>query len=136
MRQGLHWADGPFRGHQVKGASTAYPDKLTVAEHSIDQGCRIQFHNSSILATKTGFMDRLVREAIETELHHYNINRENRFCLSKSWTPLVGSLKLSGHDPGPLGDGVPTLALTHALFTVNNLPLLRSYEISLCSRPI
>jgi hypothetical protein len=24
MRQSLHWADGPFRGHQVKGASRAH----------------------------------------------------------------------------------------------------------------
>jgi hypothetical protein len=29
------------------------PDKSAIAEHSIDQGHWIQFHNSSILATKT-----------------------------------------------------------------------------------
>jgi hypothetical protein len=52
-------------------------------------------------------MDRIVREAIEIELPPYNINREGGFCLSKSWKPLIGSLKLSGHDPGILGDGVP-----------------------------
>jgi hypothetical protein len=56
-----------------------------VAEHSIDQGHRIQYHNSSILANKTRYMDRIVREAIEIELHPYNINREDGFCLSKSW---------------------------------------------------
>jgi hypothetical protein len=27
-------------------------------------------------------MDRIVREAIEIELHLYNINRDGRFCLS------------------------------------------------------
>jgi hypothetical protein len=71
-----------------------HPEKPAVAEHSIDQGHRIHFHNSSILATKTRYMDRIVREAIEIELHPYNINREGGFYLTKSWKPLIGSLKL------------------------------------------
>jgi hypothetical protein len=111
VRQGLHWADGPFCGHQVKGESTAHPtrtsDKSAVAEHSIDQEHRIPFHNSSILSTKTRHMGRTIREAIEIELHPYNINREGDFCLSKSQKPLIGTLKLSGHDPGTLGNAVP-----------------------------
>jgi hypothetical protein len=56
---------------------------------------------------KSRYMDRIVREAIEIELHTYNINREGDFCLNKSWKPLIGSLKLSGHDPRTLGDSVP-----------------------------
>jgi hypothetical protein len=71
-----------------------HPDKSAVAEHSIDQGHRIQFHNASILATKTRYMDRTVMEAIEIELHPYNINREGGFFLSKSWKPIIGSLKI------------------------------------------
>jgi hypothetical protein len=84
-----------------------HPDKSAVAEHSINQGLCIQLQNSSILTTKTRYMDRIVREAIEIELHPYNINREGGFCLSKSWKPLIGSLKLSGHEPRTLGDAVP-----------------------------
>jgi hypothetical protein len=84
-----------------------HPDNSAEAEHSIDQGHCIQFHNASILATKTRYMDHIVREAIEIELHPYNINREGGFCLSKSWKPLISSLKLSGHDPRTLGDVVP-----------------------------
>jgi hypothetical protein len=38
---------------------------------------------------------------------NYNINREGGFCLSESWKPLIGSLKLSGYDPRTLGDTVP-----------------------------
>jgi hypothetical protein len=52
-------------------------------------------------------MDHIVREAIEIELHSYNINREGGFCLSKSWKPLIGSLKFSGQYPKTLGDAVP-----------------------------
>jgi hypothetical protein len=52
-------------------------------------------------------MDRIVREAIEIELHPYNINREGGFLLSKSWKDHIGSLKLSGPDPSTLGDAVP-----------------------------
>jgi hypothetical protein len=84
-----------------------HPDKSAVAEHSIDQGHRIQFHDASILATKTRYMDRIVRKAIEIEFHPYNINREGGFCLSKSWKPLFVSLTFSGHDPRALGDTVP-----------------------------
>jgi hypothetical protein len=40
-------------------------------------------------------MDRIVREAIEIELLPF-INREGGFFISKSWKPLIGSLKLLG----------------------------------------
>jgi hypothetical protein len=71
------------------------------------EGHRSQFHNSSIIATNTRYMDSTVREAVEIELRPYNINREGGFCLSKSWKPLIGYLKLSGHDQRTLGDAVP-----------------------------
>jgi hypothetical protein len=60
------------------------------SEYSINQAHRIQFH-------KTGYMDHVVREAIETELRHYNMNKDGVFCLSKSCKPFIFSLKLSGH---------------------------------------
>jgi hypothetical protein len=61
-----------------------HPEKSAVAEHNIDQGNCIPFHSSSILATKTRYMDRIVREAIEIELNPYNINRESGFCRMAS----------------------------------------------------
>jgi hypothetical protein len=38
-------------------------------------------------------MDRIVKEAIEIQLHSKNMNRVVGFCLSKSWKPLICSLK-------------------------------------------
>jgi hypothetical protein len=41
-------------------------------------------------------MDRIIREAIEIELNPYNMNKEEGFCLSKSWKPLICTLKYPG----------------------------------------
>jgi hypothetical protein len=47
-----------------------------------------------ILATKTRYMDRIIKEAIEIELHPDSMNRE-----VGSWKPLIYSLKIPpGHD--------------------------------------
>jgi hypothetical protein len=45
-------------------------------------GYHIQFHNTSILATKTQYMYRIVREAIQIELHPNNMKREVGFLLA------------------------------------------------------
>jgi hypothetical protein len=86
-----------------------HPDKSAVAEHSINLGHCIQLQNTTILSTKPRYKDRIIREAIEIELHPNNMNREDGFCLSKSWKPLICSLKdhrkPHQHDGG---SGVPT----------------------------
>jgi hypothetical protein len=103
-----------------------------VAEHSVDLGHRILFDNTSVLATKTWYMDRIVREAIEFELHPNNMNRDVDFCLSKSWKHLICSLKnLPEHDTRStlrrsctLGSLVPRLSGQCPLGNGTSLPPL------------
>jgi hypothetical protein len=66
----------------------ADPKKSAVAEHSIN----LDHQNTSILAKKSRCMDRIIRKAIEIELHP-NINREDGFSLSRSWKPLIRDLR-------------------------------------------
>jgi hypothetical protein len=72
-----------------------HPDKSAVAEHCVDSGHRILFHNTSILATKTRHMARIVMESTEAELHPNSMNTDVAFCLGKSWKPLISFLKKS-----------------------------------------
>jgi hypothetical protein len=97
----MYWVARPLRGHKVKKTSTHVRleqlYKSDVPEHSVD------FHNTSILTTKTRYMDRVVREAIETELQPNNMKRQVGFCLSKSCQPLIWPLEKS-----PYHDAIST----------------------------
>ena len=65
-----------------------HPDKTALAQHSIDYDHKINLQEAKLLSAKSGYMDCLIREAIEIQLHPH-INSDDALILSKSWRPLL-----------------------------------------------
>jgi hypothetical protein len=76
------------------------PEKSAVAEHSINTGRQIDLNNVTVLDTASGYMDRLVKEAIQIILNHKNFNRDSGFTLSQAWNPVTKLLFKQETDPG------------------------------------
>ena len=75
--------------------------KSAVAEHRLNHDHLIKFQDTQILSTKFGYIDRIIREAIELELHP-DMKREVGLIPSGSWKPLFRLLKESKRHPHPI----------------------------------
>jgi hypothetical protein len=55
----------------------------------MDTGHSIKFNNIHRLDKVKGYMYRVVKEAIEIQLHLTNFNRDKGFILCKTWQSLL-----------------------------------------------
>jgi hypothetical protein len=85
----------------------AQPDKSAVAEHSISRGHRIQIQNTNILSNNSRYMDRLIKEAIEIELHPNNMTGRMVSFLAGHGNHLSTPWKhVDSHRTGVVGTSV------------------------------
>jgi hypothetical protein len=66
---------------------------LAVVGHSFNGKHCIQLKGTKILSTKAEYMDWIMKDAVEIENRLNNINMEDGLVLSRTWIPLVHSLK-------------------------------------------
>jgi hypothetical protein len=75
------------------------PENSAVAEQSVNTGHQIDFSNITILDRTSGYMDRIVKEAIPMRLNKEIFNRDNGFNLSQAWFPITRMLASQKAEP-------------------------------------
>jgi hypothetical protein len=75
----------------------------------------IKFLDTRVLTTVPGYVDRIIREAVELEPHPNNMNGEDGLTLNGSWKPLF---RLFRESRRPLSSSDYLTALLMATFSV------------------
>jgi hypothetical protein len=83
-----------------------------MAEDIISLGHRIQLQDTTVLSTKSRYMEWMIREAILIKLHLNSMNREDVLCLSWTWKHSTTEAALApswllGQHPCPFQDTDP-----------------------------
>ncbi|XP_046405046.1 uncharacterized protein LOC124170367 [Ischnura elegans] len=81
-----------------------YPYKSVVAEHSLENGHRINFQDTKLICQAKNYWARVVKEAVEIRLEGKNMNRDSGFHLSYAWKPALKNLKGERTRIGPTVD--------------------------------
>jgi hypothetical protein len=87
------------RKQQTRHLRLGQPDKSADAQHALETGCKIDFNNTCRLARTKGYMDRIIKEAIEIKLHP-DFNRGGGFILSRAWQPAIHQIRTSHRGMG------------------------------------
>jgi hypothetical protein len=84
------WQSIQFNSQHVILSQT---EESSIAEQSINFEHITKLHDTNILAEKTGYYDRLIREAIKLELYTNNVNRKDGFFKAIHGRSLFDSVK-------------------------------------------
>jgi len=79
------------------------PEKSRVAKNSSSTSQCINFRGTSLLDITWGYVDCLVKEAIEIHLNKNNVNKDCGFITSQAWSPITNRLMKVEAGPGRAG---------------------------------
>ncbi|XP_030750813.1 uncharacterized protein LOC115878443 [Sitophilus oryzae] len=99
----------PAKDKREPLSSAGIYQKSAVAEHALRDGDhKIQFENTQVIATTSGYYPRLVRKAVEIQKHSNNFNRkEQTFYLNRIWHPAISRTKVAAQRSRPVPEELP-----------------------------
>jgi hypothetical protein len=121
VQEGICWTHTQQYRDQMQGAHKALlpgPTRKIICSgtyHTHRAG--MKFSSIHRLTRVNGYIDSMVKEAIEIQLHLNSFNRGNGFVLSKMWQPLLHHL----HTTAKHNDGQTAISRLHSLTPIIGL---------------